>query len=498
LAFLAASEYAHRIVVSAAAGVVLMLGDRSSCQFGHGVLTAHMQRRTFLVASGLGFCGLHAPLLASAGAVTAAGAAKSTILIWLSGGASHLDTWDLKPQAPREYRGLFEPIATSAPGIELCEHLPLTAKQAHHLAIVRSLGHYRRGTGDHHAGYYYNLTGHAPDPSFVQLGNDRTPRGDDWPFVGAVVGAKRPQHPYLPQKPGAPRYTRPGQFAAMLGVEFDPFYVEGELDRPLAFRVPALSLEGELTAERFVSRQGLLQEIDEAHRALDAGADLEIYSKQQHKAFSLLSSAQTKTAFDVSTESTAARERYGTSVNAMSMLLARRLVEAGVPFVSVFWKENEKLSDAKHCASGGGWDTHGNNFGCLQEWLLPEFDQCYSALLADLSERNLLDSTLVMVNSEMGRMPKIGDPRSGGATGAGRDHWTHAMSVLLAGGGVRGGQTFGSTDRVGEFPADQPVAPEDIAKTLYHAMGITDLSHFDREGRPIQLLSEGDVLHELF
>jgi hypothetical protein len=482
--------------------VVQSAKDRSP----HDELRGHFDRRTFLVASGLGFCGLSLNSAAAVQPRPAAGrkVARSTILIWLSGGASHIDTWDMKPLAPREYRGEFSPIATTAPGIELCEHLPRLARQAHHLAIVRSLGHFRRGTGDHHAGYYYNLTGHAPDPSFVQLGNDRTPREDDWPFIGTVVGAKRAAHPYLPQvvtlpqKPGAPRYTRPGQFAARLGVEYDPLYVEGEIGKPLEFRVPALALEGDVTAGRLVSRRVLLSAIDQATRYIDQAADLGIYAKQQEKAFSLLASAQTRSAFDVSSEPESIRARYGATINGMSMLLARRLVEAGVPFVSVFWKENEKASDARHCASGGGWDTHGNNFGCLRDWLLPEFDQCFAALLAELDERGLLGQTLVMVNSEMGRMPKIGDPRSGGAKGAGRDHWTNAMSVLLAGGGIRGGQVYGSSDRLAEFPADNPVAPEDIAATVYYAMGIDDLTTTDRQGRPLQLLDQGQALYQLF
>ncbi len=190
------------------------------------------------------------------------------------------------------------------------------------------------------------------------------------------------------------------------------------------------------------------------------------------------------------------RERYGKTINAMSMLMARRLVEAGVPFVTVFWRGNPKLNDL--CKSGGGWDTHGNNFNCLKDHLLPEFDQCFAALLDDLHQRGLLPKTLVLVNSEMGRQPKVGDPRSGGTKGAGRDHWTHCMSVLLAGGGMRGGQIYGASDKVGAYPADRCVAPEDVARTVYHAMGIDDLEARDREGKPFNLMPEGRALTELF
>ena len=178
------------------------------------------------------------------------------------------------------------------------------------------------------------------------------------------------------------------------------------------------------------------------------------------------------------------------------MLLARRLVEAGVPFVTVFWKGDEKLENK--CKSGGGWDTHGDNFNCLKQHLLPEFDRPFAALLDDLHQRGMLEETLVIVSSEMGRKPKIGDHRSGGASGAGRDHWTHAMSILLAGGGVRGGQVYGSTDKLGEFPANKPVGAEHVAHTVFYALGIDDLMATDRQGRPFHLMDEGRPLVELF
>ncbi|HLW64207.1 MAG TPA: DUF1501 domain-containing protein [Gemmataceae bacterium] len=463
----------------------------------HPITSAVLSRRTFLAASGLSFCGLGLPALA---APSSRAHAKSTILIWLSGGASHIDTWDMKPNAPAEYRGPFKPIATSAPGVRLCEHLPLLAKQAHQVAVVNSLGHYGRGTGDHHAGYYYNLTGHEPDPSFRQQLNNRKPEPGDWPFIGSVVASKRPTHPYLPslislpQKPGAPQYTRPGQFSARLGMEFDPVYVLGSIDKPLEFTTPVLALEGDISPQRLANRKELLRSLDSVSRSTDQAAMT--YTKQQQKAFSLLSGPQTKGAFDLSRETLAVRERYGPTINGTSMLLARRLVEAGVPFVSVFWMEDPKLD--KLCKSGGGWDTHGNNFNCLKDHLLPEFDRCFSALLDDLHQRGLLNQTLVLVNSEMGRTPKIGDPRSGGPNGAGRDHWTNCMSVLFAGGGIRGGQTYGSSDKVAAYPADMKVAPEDVAKTVYHAMGIDDLEAVDREGRRFNLLPDGEVIRALF
>lgn len=469
-------------------------------------------RRAFLVAGGLGWLGTALGRVGSgSGIVEAAGSAarpvgrkiaRSTIMIFLSGGASHIDMWDMKPQAPQEYRGLFQPVPTTAPGIELCEHLPFLAGQAHHLAVIRSHGDFGRGTGDHHHGYYYNLTGHAGDASFRQLLNARTPYPTDWPSMASVVAYKRPPHPYLPstitlpQKEGAPEYTRPGQFAARLGLEYDPVFVEASREKPYEFAVPALKLEGGITVDRLNSRQELLASIDGATALAEQSLATGDYSKHQHKAFSLLMSRETKSAFDIESEPQAVRDRYGHGINSTTMLMARRLVEAEVPFVTVFWKGDEEVS--KLCKSGGGWDTHGNNFNCLRDRLLPEFDRPFAALLADLSERGLLDETLVIVSSEMGRKPKIGDPRSGGVGGAGRDHWTACMSTILAGGGIRGGQTYGTTDRYAEYPADNPVSSEDIAHTVFHAMGIDDLMAQDREGRPFHLMDQGRVISELF
>jgi hypothetical protein len=409
--------------------------------------------------------------------------------------------WDMKPEAPAEYRGVFQPIATSAPGIRLCEHLPLLARQAHHLALVNSVGS-TVSTNDHHAGYYYNLTGHVPDPTFLSLGNNRTPYADDWPCMGAVVGAKRPRHPQLPnfitlpQKEGAPAYTRPGQFAARLGLEFEPLYVEGDSQAPLKFQVPALVLQEGVTAGRLNDRVALLRELDGLRQEFDVLAPARTWSGQQQRALSLLLSSGTTAAFDVSREDPQTRERYGETVNGMSLLAARRLVESGVPFVTVFWRgDPDRLN--KKCASGGGWDTHGNNFNCLKEDLLPEFDRGFSALIEDLSDRGLLDTTLLLVTSEMGRKPKIGDPRSGGASGAGRDHWTHCLTDVLAGGGIRGGQIYGSSDRYAEYPAQKTVTPADVTKTVYHAMGIDDLEAYDSQNRPYNLLAEGNALTEL-
>jgi hypothetical protein len=466
---------------------------------------AHVSRRAFLVASSVGFAGLQfgRPALAerTASITRSAGPAKSTILFFLCGGASHIDTWDMKPDAPAEYRGPFQPIETTAHGIRLSEHLPLLSKQAHHLALVHSV----RGsvnTNDHHAGYYYNLTGHPADQSFLSLGNNRTPMPDDWPYMGCVVASRRPPHPHLtnaitlPHKPSQLPYTRPGQFAARLGIEHDPLYVDGSREKPLKFSAPALVLDGEVSTSRLTSRRQLVSALDAARREFDQAESVRTWSQHQERAISLLASSRTTAAFDVESESVELRERYGQNVNGMSLLLARRLVEAEVPFITVFWMGDQKL--ASKCRSAGAWDTHGNNFNCLKDYLLPEFDRGFSALVEDLAQRGLLDQTLLLVTSEMGRTPKIGDRRSGGVSGAGRDHWTHCLTNVLAGGGIRGGQSYGTSDKLGEYPADKPLTPAHIAKTVYHAMGVHDLEAVDKQGRPYNLLAEGEPIRALF
>lgn len=467
-----------------------------------------MDRRAFLTASTMGLAslrfgsGLRASTGPGAAAPTLAKPAKSTVLFFLCGGASHIDMWDMKPEAPLEYRGEFKPMRTTGEDIRLCEHLPLLAKQAHNFALVHGVTDGGRATGDHHAGYYYNLTGHAPDPTFKQQGNDRRPYPEDWPYMGSVVGMKRPQHPTLPQiislphKPSKLPFTRPGQFAGRIGMEYDPFYLNGSFDEPLKFSAPTISMSGSMSAARMQDRHALLSAMNQARRDLDHEAAVQNYVKQQERAFELLSSGSTTSAFDIKAEPEKLRERYGHTINGTSLLMARRLVEAGVPFVTVFWKEDE--STAAQCKSAGGWDTHGDNFNCLRKYLLPQFDQAFSAFMEDMSARGLLDETLVLVTSEMGRMPKVGDRRSGGTLGAGRDHWTACMSVLMAGAGIRGGQVIGETDARAELPKDRPIYPEDITKTVYYAMGIQDLEAKDKLGRAYNLLDEGKPLTDLF
>ena len=468
------------------------------------LFSSALSRRSFITASTAACFGLPLGKAAPGSGPTLQRKkpAKSTILFFLCGGASHIDMWDMKPDAPVEYRGEFSPIATTAPDIRLCEHMPLLAKQAHHFSLVHGVTDYGRATGDHHAGYYYNLTGHAPDASFKLQGNDRRPQATDWPHMGCVIGAQRkeagklPNVITLPHKPSKAPYTRPGQFAGRIGLEHDPFFLNGSTESPLNFSAPTLTLNADSAPGRIEDRKAMLEALSSMRRELDHDEFVRNYSVQQARAFQLLSASGTAGAFDIRSEPESVRARYGSSINGTSLLMARRLVEAGVPFITVFWKENEAI--AKRCKSAGGWDTHASNFDCLREYLLPEFDRGFSALLEDLHQRGLLEETLVLVSSEMGRKPQIGDPRSGGRTGAGRDHWTSCMSVLMAGGGVQGGQVCGRTDKHAAYPAEKPYGPEDITKTVYHAMGIHNLEATDNMGRPYNLLDEGKPLLDLF
>ncbi len=463
--------------------------------FRHHALPV-LSRRDFVRGLGVGVLGAGLPQVVAASDLAAAGGlpgrAKACIMIFLFGGPSQIDTWDMKPAAPVECRGEFQPIATSVPGIELCEHLPLTARQMQHVAVVRSVTMQGLviGNGDHHADTYYSLTGHRPDRSFFIEGINRKPHADDWPFVGSTAAFKMPRDPELPPVVQLParsgevtNYINPGQFSGLLGPNYEPVMVRGVLDQPRDLSVPQFAMPAELSADRLGRRQSLLGSIDRWQAGVEhAGTLLDSYLSHERRAFSLLTSPKAKRAFDLSLEPEAVRARYGNNINSQSMLMARRLVEAGVPVVSVHWV-------GKVVGAGLSWDTHSDNFNQLKNTLLPPFDSGFSALLADLDERGMLDETLVVVNAEMGRTPKVGDPRAGGA--AGRDHWVNCLSVLFAGGGIRGGQVYGASDAVAGYPAAKAVHPEHVAATVYEALGIRDSLIFrDREGRPFSLAEE--------
>ena len=427
--------------------------------------------------------------------------ARSCILFFMEGGPAHQDLWDMKPLAPAEVRGEFRPIATSVPGMQVCEHLPLLARQMHHVALVRSVHH---KFNDHNAGAYYCLTGRSPlDGGRLILGDEPT----NFPPYGSVLAqryplSELPAFVHLPDIMSNNNHDLPGQRAGFLGPEFDPF-VAGDPSEP-NYRLPGLSLPRDVSQERLDTRRALLAELEQTSAA---ATRLEWAAMESHyeKAYSLLAGRRVREAFDVRKEPAEVRERYGLpdrtdrSVEARKfgglphlgqcMLLARRLIESGVRLVTVGTGRRYDQS----------WDTHRDHFPLLKRSLLPYTNQAFSGLLADLAERGLLEETLVVAMGEFGRTPKLGQITSGaGADAGGRDHWPHCYTVLFAGGGVRGGAVYGESDAYAAYPKTNPVTPEDIAATIYHALGIDPESRVvDRLNRPHHV-ALGKPILELF
>jgi hypothetical protein len=454
-------------------------GERSAC----------LSRRQLLRIGGLGAFGLNLARLYQAEATAARGASPSApaprlrhcILIYYYGGPSHLDTWDLKPDAPPEVRGEFDPIATTVPGVRICEHLPRCARVMHKMAIVRTLHHPMR---NHNSAAVEALCGRTP------LGGDGELLADNannFPCYGSVVSRQLPRPREVPPHIALPHVMYnvvklPGQSAGFLGSAYNPFQITRDPNDP-GFRVDELELPADLPLARLESRQSLLAVIDRqtarAERGIAAGA-LDIYQK---RALELLHSARVRRAFDLSREAAPLRERYGRHRLGQSLLLARRLVEAGVRFVNV----NDKIRNGQLA----NWDSHQDNFARLKNDLLPPADQSFATLIEDLDARGLLESTLVVALAEFGRTPLIN-------RNAGRDHWPDCFSVVLAGGGVRGGALYGSSDRFGGHPASDPVTPGDLAATLYWRFGIDPATEIrDLTGRPYHL-AEGQPLRRLF
>jgi hypothetical protein len=446
-------------------------------------------RREWLCAGGISTLGLMLPDLfryqsrtAHASPVVrdrAFGRAKSCIVVFLFGAPAHQDIWDLKPDAPREVRGEFRPIASNVPGILLGEHIPRVAQQAHHLAIVRSVTH---PDDTHTVAMHYMLTGyrHAEPNSNPQ--NKPT----DFPTFGAAMQYFRPSRGPLPSgislnspanQVSAGNHIFPGFFAGFLGSGYDPLFISEDPSKTDFQPFPAA--EGP-AAQRFRRRRSLLAEVDRQRQNLDAVASGRARDSYYERAFNLITSPKARQAFDLTREDQRLRDRYGFTAFGQGLLLARRLVEAGVPLVTVNWARDDAF-----------WDTHANNFRDLKQTLLPPFDRGFSALLADLYQRGLLRETLVVCLGEFGRTPKIN-------AAAGRDHWAACNSVVLAGGGVRGGQVYGASDRIAAFPSTAPVSPSDLAATIYHALGIDiHATVRDHLGRPLPL-STGAPLTELF
>jgi Protein of unknown function (DUF1501) len=464
-------------------------------------LTAPCNRREFLRAGSLPLVGLGLPELLQArtnspvGPNTAAGSfgrAKRCIILFMWGGPAHQDTWDLKPDAPAEYRGDFKSIATTISGYRICEHLPLLAQRTDKLAIIRSMTH---PDVNHLTAPHFLLTGRASP-------QEGAPRDQDWPSYGAMLArlgrAKGPLPPFVSMMPvvpnGAPRFVEAthGQGAGWLGPLYQPMRIDADASKP-AYRVGDFDLRVDLPRSRTEERRELLANLDRQKARLEAHPDLQAKKAHYERAFDLLALPDTTRAFDLSRESPALRERYGMNIHGQSVLQARRLIEAGVPLVSVFWP-NEGITNVSVY-----WDTHNRNFIDLKERLCPVTDRAFSALLDDLEARGLLEETLIIWTGEMGRTPRVGQSVVGGAGAGkdGRDHWPHCFTAILAGGGVKGGMLHGSSDRYAAYPATNPTPPADLAATLYHCLGVDpQMAVRDRLNRPMTLC-EGKVIEAL-
>lgn len=420
--------------------------------------------------------------------------AKSCILFFMEGGPSHIDLWDMKPDAPENVRGPFRPIQTTLPGLHVCEHLPQWSRVMHHLTAIRSVSH---TIVDHNASSHYMLTGQYPlrDSQLI-----RGPSRENAPPFGSVLAKMRPSGQPLPDYVHLPKEFFncgnfiPGVLAGFLGDAYDPL-IAGDPSVP-NYEVPGLELR--LPGSQFESRRRLLNDIDHGLGGASDRRALERKDVFYEKAFSLITSPQARRAFNLHDEPESVRQRYGFGVRVSDvrgnglrhlgqcLLLARRLVEAGVRLVSVW-------------AGGQAFDGHQNHFNSLVNGLCPPTDQAFSALIEDLADRGLLDETLVVALGEFGRTPKVGQiTSSAGATPDGRDHWPNCYTVFLAGGGVKAGYVHGASDRLGAYPSASPVRPEDIAATIYTALGI-DLSSqiHDRLNRPHTICS-GEPIMDVF
>jgi hypothetical protein len=457
-----------------------MPADRTGCDDFHRSLRT--DRRGFVKAGLLGAAGLGLPDVlraqTSPGRQAGGSQTNTVILLWMRGGPSHIDMWDPKPDAPAEYRGEFQTIGTNVPGIQLTDMLPLSAKMMDKFSIVRSLNHHDAG---HSTGDQICFTGYNTGP---------TPDENIHPSIGSIV-SKQLGHmnPTMPAYVMIPRLL-PGAGSAYLGVAHKPFETQSDPATPGPFKVPNFQLAGGVTTEHIGDRKGLLKDFDRMRRDAETGGQLDAMDRFQGRAWEILTSDAARDAFDLDREPAKVRERYGFlpafdpkaadrcgAPNwAQRMLLARRLVEAGVRIVTVDLR---------------WWDTHVKGFESLRLGFLPRWDRAFTALLEDLEARGLLETTLVLAWGEFGRTPRV-NPQ------AGRDHYPHVFSAALAGGPVRGGRVVGESDSKGAFPKANPKSPQDVLATVYQHLGIdTTVNYLNATGRPIPVLPFGKPIEEL-
>jgi uncharacterized protein (DUF1501 family) len=431
-----------------------------------------LARRDFLRVGAAGFFGtaFGLPQLLAADAKAPAPTKEvSLIYVFLHGGLSTIDTFDMKPDAPAEFRGDFKPASSAVPGTQICEHLPKVAKAADRFSLIRSFRHHN---SDHGPADHYMMTGYFPLPGFNPNLNPNNQR----PSFGSIVSKKLGPRGSVPPYVCLPK-VHPSAGSAYLGAAAAPFGVDADPNAP-NFSVPDILPPMSVPANRLEDRHRILAEIDRYRDSAEAKANrhAETVGIFQNKAFELMTSPAAKRAFDIKSESAKLRDAYGRNSLGQSCLMARRLVEAGVRCVMI---------------DHSNWDTHDGNFRTLKETLLPQFDPAIATLFTDLADRGLLDSTLVLVTGEFGRTPRINK-------NAGRDHWGPAFTVLLGGGGVKGGRVLGKSDARAEKPAADPYGPEDLAATVFHQLGIDPKTEFHTpDGRPVAIVNNGRVIQDL-
>jgi hypothetical protein len=457
-------------------------------------------RRELLRIGGLSFLGLAAPELARLRALAATPGADATglarrrrnacVFLFLFGGPSHIDLWDMKPQAPAEVRGDFRPSATRVPGIQICEHLPRLARVMDRLCLVRSMTHHMNVHGPACSEIFSGREYFGP-PTTDQANRE------DWPSLSSMVqrygrgrGGLPPSVvlPWYLQFPGQAKRIA-GQTGARMGERYNAFLVQGDLARA-DFQIEGLRPRDDLPSERSKQRRELLQQTERWSRP---DPSVEAFDLNRRGAFALLEGRASE-ALDLQREPAAVRERYGQTVVGQSLLMARRLVEAGVSLITVNWQDETKIDGVNTC-----WDTHQNNFAKLTSLLCPLFDRAFPAFIEDLHQRGLLETTLVVAVGEFGRTPKLGQfTQSSNTRKTGRDHWPHAFTALLAGGGVRGGQVYGETTSDGGYVKDRPVTPADLSATILHHLGIDHTQRYVDEFQHLRhRLSDGAPVKDL-
>jgi hypothetical protein len=453
-----------------------------------------LTRREWLRVGGLGLFGLSMPELLRNQAhgqpsvdFLAAGKAKACIVLFLMGGPTQHSTWDPKPESPAEIRGEFKPIATATPGLIVSELMPQTARQTDKICVLRAMA---SNDNAHSSSGYYMMTGQPHQPMNFENANPGPP--NDYPNLGGVVRRLKKGERGLPAAMTIPHRifntngsVWPGQDAGFLGRNSDPWLFTCQPAAP-NFRIPEFTLTEEIPAPRLETRRSLLQEVNQRLDAIERNGPLNHFDKQTQQAFDLLRSPRSRLAFRLDQEPERVRDRYGRSQFGQSVLLARRLIEAGVTLVKVNWYRGPDEPDDNPC-----WDSHTKESQRLKTVLMPPMDQAYSALLEDLCLRGMLDETLVVCMAEFGRSPKINPA-------AGRDHWGYVYSLALAGGGVRGGQVYGASDKTGGLPKEGRVQPQDLTATIFHCLGFRpDTEIHDTLGRPLPI-SRGEVIRQVF